>query len=66
MPGDMTKPQFVQTIPEPLQTMDNQAQIHRRPVVRISFNSTSADLKHELGGLQRDVFQKFEQFCVSR
>ena len=46
--------------------MDNQAQVRRRPVIRVFVSSTFTDLKHERDALQRDVFPKLEQFCASR
>ena len=45
--------------------MDNQAQLRRRPVIRVFVSSTLTDLKHERDALQRDVFPKLEQFCAS-
>ena len=46
--------------------MDNQAQLRRRPVIRVFVSSTFMDLKHERDALQRDVFPKLEQLCASR
>ena len=46
--------------------MDNQAQVRRRPVIRVFVSSTFTDLKHERDALQRDVFPKLEQLCASR
>src|SRR6266513_2084513 len=46
--------------------MDNDPQIHRRPVIRVFVRSTFTDLKHERDALQRDVFLKLEQLCASR
>jgi hypothetical protein len=46
--------------------LDNQAQVRRRPVIRVFVSSTFTDLKHERDALQRDVFPKLEQLCANR